>query len=253
MIGGYVPMLIWREKLSLYNLRIAHIFCIVIITAISVPIAALTPTANTTDPAADAEYQEYLLFKKHQNLHQVDPPKTSDALTINGIGFTIGYALNSLSGLDDNASALLGIKLGVSYRVPLTPKLTLFPALSYVRKGNKLNGTSVSLENRVDELQFDCLARYKALPWLDIFISPYVAYVLSNSLFYSDSKVFDFDSYLNRVEYGIAAGFGPTWDTDDRRYSLDLTYSYGLSNLYTRSISSKTSGIGLQLTLSIKR
>ncbi len=263
--------------MSLFARYTQRSLCLFLLFAVSLPLVAQSSTANITDPNTDAEYQDYLNFKKYKKWSQAHSQgMNTDESTPFSIGvrsvkvspFSVvgggGYQSLTHSVLGGDPSGLLGLKLGVNYRVPLSAKITLIPGLSYIRKGNKESagdsaGSLITLENQVDEVQIELDTEVKVFPWLNVIISPYVAYVLSDNIYYNDSKIGDINSYTNRVEYGASAGLGTAWDTDGGQYRLSLMFSQGLSNLYKDSIvsfggskSAKTSGIGFQLAWAIK-
>ncbi len=167
-------------------------------------------------------------------------------LNIVGTRFNYGNANGELS---DYKKSLIGLQVGVSFQAGLTPKFSLVSELYFLMKGGGLEAENpLTLEEsniRLYTFELPVLARFH-FGKIHLNTGPSVAYN-----FYGSQKIGDSTSDLSfgnleedfeRWEFGVQIGGGYTFRTKKKRFTLDIRYNYGLTDvsksksIYNRSL-----------------
>ena len=158
-------------------------------------------------------------------------------LLLNVVGTNINYG-KSNSALADYKKSVLGAQVGVSFQAGITPKLSLVSELYFIMKGGELkvnNPLTPSKSTlRLYTLEFPVLARFH-FGKVYLNAGPSIAYNLYGTSKSGDlSKTLSFNNSngdFKRLDAGIQIGGGYRFKLKQRNVSLDVRYTYGLTNI----------------------
>jgi hypothetical protein len=153
------------------------------------------------------------------------------------LGTDINYGASNKS-LVAYKKSMKGIRAGISFQAGITPAFSLVPELYFIMKGGKLkdNNPLTGSESalRLNTLELPVLARFHVGKFY-MNAGPSLAYnlggkrkidKLSTKLIFANSS----DGF-KRFEAGIQAGGGFEFPYKQKRITLDIRYSYGLTNI----------------------
>jgi len=158
-------------------------------------------------------------------------------LLLNVVGTNFNYG-KSNSALSDYKKSVLGAQVGVSFQAGITAKLSLVSELYFIMKGGELKEnnplTAAKTTLRLYTLEFPVLARLHFGKYY-LNAGPSFAYNL-----FGTRKTEDLSANLSfnnssegfkRLDAGIQIGGGYRFKVKRRNVSLDVRYTYGLTNV----------------------
>jgi len=154
------------------------------------------------------------------------------------IGFTNGYV---------TTKGRTGFYAGGFVNMPLTERISIEPGAYYSQKGYTLKGklpidkleflgASATAAVQSHYIDIPVLVKMNVAKGFDIYAGPQVSYLVKNNLhmeagalgFSVLNKNMDITDNFNRVDWGVTAGAGYTFDNG---FSINAGYDVGLSRL----------------------
>jgi hypothetical protein len=163
--------------------------------------------------------------------------KTYLDLMVNIVSSNLNYG-DANSTLAEYKKSEHGIQAGASFQAGITPSLSLVTELYFMKKGGTLKSNNPVYENestlRTNSIELPVMARVHVGRFY-MNAGPFLAYNL-NGYKKIDGKstkvIFDnSEEGFKRFEAGIQMGGGYEFPLKQRRISLDLRYSYGLTSV----------------------
>ncbi|PSR54502.1 PorT family protein [Adhaeribacter arboris] len=169
-----------------------------------------------------------------------DPKKTTKTyldLMVNVVSTNLNYG-GSNSSLADYKKSANGIQAGASFQAGITPGVSLVSELYFIKKGGKLKANNPLSDKessiRLNTIELPLLARFHFGKFY-MNAGPSLAYNLSgNKKIANLSTKLTFENSseaFKRLDAGIQMGGGIEFPLKQRRISLDVRYSHGLTNI----------------------
>lgn len=169
--------------------------------------------------------------------HDKKTEQTYFELVLNVVNTNLNYG-KSNSSLADYKKATLGIQVGVSFQVGITPNFSLVSEVYFIMKGGELNAfnplTDTKTTLRLYTLELPILARFHVGKFY-MNAGPSVAYNLygtrktegsSTALSFNNSN-----EGFKRLDAGIQLGAGYRFKVKQKSVALDIRYTNGLTNI----------------------